>query len=144
MSLEQAIHERWGQYGPLVACVPTSKVVTGQAPMRIEEVLPGVGTAVRDFDLPFATINEAGQTGAVRTNSGTAMDTVTVKIDVYVQALGDVNAAITALRDWFGRRQQFDCVQDMKFTGRQKLQEDDGTWHLITTWQVRTLTLATY
>ncbi len=144
MSIEQAINQRWGMYGPLVACVPTSKVITGQAPMQIVEPQPGTFAAIRDFDLPFATINENGQTAAIRTNSGTALDTVTIKIDVYVQTLAEVNAALDAMRDWFGRRSQFDCIQDMKFTGRQKIQEDDGTWHLVTTWQCRVLTLATY
>lgn len=143
MTLLQAISERWGFYGPLVALLPPSKVGAGQIPEScIVDVADQNGQRLVRVALPYATINESGQMGAVRTNTS-RLDTVGVRIDVYAATLGELDRILATLRDWFGSQcKAFDCVADMKFTGRQKIQEDDGTWHLVTNWQCRTNEMA--
>ena len=119
MNLTEVIHQRWAAAGPLENLLPASSVATGLCV---------------DPAMPYGAITKCGDRPIARHNDGSAVDAVTVRIEVFHDdrdAAADVVAQIKTAFD----RTDFalagtDRVMNMQRTGDSERQNGDGTWQM--------------
>ena len=120
MSLEQAVHERWAAAGTLAALLPAAYVTTGLA---------------RGDSLPYATILRRQARSALRTNAGTTVEEVTMRINVWHDAHGagrDIVDQVEAAFDGAGLvLSDPQRSAQMRKTGEQVSQHSDGIWQFV-------------
>lgn len=117
MNLEEAIHQRWAADDALIALLPVEKVTTGRS---------------TENSVPYATIQRRGSRTAIRTNTGDALDEVSLEIHVWHED-HDAGLAITSLVKAAFQRSDFalsgsDRVVQMRRSGDSAVQHADGLW----------------
>lgn len=125
MSIEQAIHEHWTTWRPLVDLVAAGRVYTGLAPPRGSDGTPG--------DLPFVSLATQGDSQVTRTSSRTILTSRSLRFSVFAARYDDAKRIAAAIQDHFNRAGfawSRGRVLDMKQTNKTEVEEEDGAWHI--------------
>jgi len=131
MNVEQAIHERWCGWRPLVDLVPAERLYSGAA--------QGAGW-------PYVTLHRLDGAQIARTSSGTLVARVPLEFRVWDQQLARAQAVAAAIVARFNRAEfayaagrVLDCLP----TGQSQSQAGDGTWRVGVGFIVRVEQLGT-
>lgn len=118
MSVEQAIHERWGAYAPLSAMVDDSHVYTGPFPGN---------------ETPYVTMERVGDSAVQRTSEGNLYETIMLRFDVVDSDLTNAKRIAETLYKNFNRADfswSLGKVLDMKPMNRSESQDENNAWHV--------------
>jgi len=117
VNLEEAIHQRWAASEALAALLPAENVHTGRS----------LGDTI-----PYATLTRRANRTALRTNSGDALDEVSLRIDVWHDDYDAGRAIVHEIKAAFDRSDFAlsggDRVVEMRRTDDSASQHDDGVW----------------
>lgn len=126
MSVEQGIHERWGNYSALYNALALDRVYTG---------------SVHDGEMPYVSMERTGDSSNTRTSEGTLYESVMLRFDVVSGSLDEAKGIANAvLHGFHGERGKFDYtlgkVLDMKKTNRSEAQDENNAWHIMLDYKV--------
>jgi hypothetical protein len=117
MNLEQMIHERWAADAALAALLPVERLTTGRA----------IGAT-----LPYATLIPIRRRTRLRTNAASAIEEVTLRIDVWHDDYQAGRAIRDQVKASFDRRSfalaDGSAVVHMRWPGDTVRQHEDGVW----------------
>ncbi|MBX3411568.1 MAG: hypothetical protein KF708_02530 [Pirellulales bacterium] len=126
MSLEGAIHERWGATAALAALAPAERVLTG--------------AARGDLPLPYVVLVREGESARLRTSSHTEVTEILVRFEIYAAELDLGKAIAEALRGPFNRQgfalEVGTCLV-MQGTSEQEQLAADGIWTVTANYLAR-------
>ncbi len=135
MSIEQAIHDRWEVYHPLVSVVPAERFVTGFLPPAEDEIYEH---PVQGF--PYVTLSRQGESQVERTSSGTMLVLTQYQFSVWGDTLDQAKQISDEILDYFNRASwdhHTGSIQDMKLTNINEVQQEDGVWSVLVDFLVR-------
>ncbi|MEZ6069369.1 MAG: DUF3168 domain-containing protein [Pirellulales bacterium] len=119
MSVEQVIQRRWAMYRPLEDWLPSERVFTG----RTHD----------DPETPYAVVTRQTDRPVVVTSSGTSVREVTVRIDVWVDTLGEGKRIVARLGRAFALadpRKLDPGVLTIRRGEQDEQLNEDGSWRL--------------
>ncbi len=119
MSLEQAIHERWGTDFLLAADLPVEKLSTG--------------AARGETSLPYAVLARRENQPLARTSSGTSIDRAVLRFTIWTADLDEGKRIARSIARRFDRADfslASGAVLNMQRSLEAETQVDDGTWRL--------------
>lgn len=119
MSLEQAIHERWGTDFLLAADLPVDRLSTG--------------AARGETTLPYAVVARRENQPLTRTSSGTSIDRAVLRFSVWTADLDEGKRIARSIARCFDRADfalASGAVLNMQRSLEAETQADDGSWQL--------------
>ena len=123
MSIEQAVHERWQSYRPLVDLVPVDRVLTGW--------VPPLDSSDDNMALPYVSMTREGETEVLTPSGGVTLTTVTLRIDIWGATLTAVKNIAKRIQTRYGGSDYTyseGSVLLMREAGLAESRTEDGTW----------------
>jgi len=132
MSIEQAIHERFRSWQPLVARVPVERFSTGWLVPNAAGTSPG--------EAPYVILERGSQRSAERMSGGHTLVTTLVRFYIHASSLTESWEIAAEIHQRF-ERQAFAAgetrIQDMKRQNFQKSPRTAGGWQIVLEYLVR-------
>ena len=123
MSIEQAVHERWQSYRPLVDLVPVDRVLTGW--------VPPLDSSDDSMALPYVSMPREGETEVLPPSGGVPLTPVSLRIDIWGATLTAVKNIAKRIQTRYGGSDYTyseGSVLLMREVGLAESRTEDGTW----------------